>query len=50
MNEFKNRGAGFFIIGIALFTIGLATENRAFWIIGLVFVAFALLSARIAGK
>jgi len=50
MNRSRNSGAGFFIIGVALFTIGLATRKTSFWIIGLALVAFAMLSVRKAQK
>jgi len=42
----KRKGAGLFIIGVALFTIGLSIHNGALWIIGLVLVAFAFLVTR----
>ena len=45
MKTSKRTGVGVFVIGVALFAIGLGTESIAFWIIGLVLVAFALLSA-----
>lgn len=46
MNTSKRSGAGFFILGVSLITIGLAITNQAVWIIGLVLVGFALLSDR----
>jgi hypothetical protein len=50
MKTSKNRSTGFFIVGMAFFAIGLSIGNKAFWIIGLVLVAFALFSARKAGE
>ncbi len=46
MNKSRNRGAGFFIIGMALFAIGLATGTPALGIPGLILVALAMLSSR----
>ncbi len=42
----KRKEAGLFIIGVALFTIGLSINVVAVWIIGLVIVGFAFLVAR----
>ena len=42
----KRKGAGLFIIGVALFTIGLSIHNVALWTIGLVLIAFAFLVTR----
>ena len=46
MNKSQNLGAGFFVTGMAMLTIGLAIRTVAFWIIGLVLVAFGLLVTR----
>lgn len=46
MSTIIRRGVGFFIIGVAVFSIGLAMERPVFTILGLAFVAFALASAR----
>ncbi len=42
----KRKGVGLFIIGVALFAIGLSIHIPAFWIIGLMLVAFAFLVVR----
>jgi uncharacterized membrane protein YadS len=46
----KRKGAGFFIIGMALFAIGLSIHIPALWIIGLVLVALAFLVVRKANQ
>ena len=45
MNKlFSSPGGIFFMLGVSLFAIGLASGGRTLWILGLCLIAFGLLS------